>query len=246
MNHARHRFGRFRALPLAGTLWAVLWCGGLPLVRAQAPPPPMIEADLQVAATGIAGGHHTLWLRTGPGKPSVKISPNIRTFSPPVRYKGPARAGFFATEAAAQADPLTERPVASIVLQPGASMLVFVPDPESDTRTYRLYATRSTAFPYGAFNFVNFSKAAIFVQSGGEAKSVRINPNAHHVFKFGAGRKSVGIRVAAVAPGADPRLIRQTNFSTNPDWREMVIFFGQPGTDRVRMKHLVDVKPSDP
>ncbi|NNC88059.1 MAG: hypothetical protein HKN82_06305 [Akkermansiaceae bacterium] len=216
--------------------------GGLMAQRSS----PAITAELQVAATGIAGKHHTLWLRTGPGKAPVKVSPTLRTFSLPISYKGPARADFFETAQDAQADPPTVQPLASVPLQAGALLLVFVPDAESKTRAYRVHATRAGSFPHGSFNFINFSKSAIFVQSEGKAKDVRIDPDRNHVFKFGGAEQSVGIRVAAVAPGADHRLIRQTNFSTNPDWREMVLFFDQPGTNRVRMSHLVDVRVDDP
>jgi len=102
----------------------------------------------------------------------------------------------------------------------------------------------SSAFPYGSYNFVNFSDDAILVQGGDKTRPVRLDPGKTHVFTFNDDRRVVTLRIADTPDGQSPRLIRQTNFSITPDWREMVFFFNGPQSGRIRMRHLVDTMPA--
>ena len=54
--------------------------------------PGSIKAELRVAATGIAGDQHTLWLRAGPERDPLEVPLNVRTFSAPISYAHPAQA----------------------------------------------------------------------------------------------------------------------------------------------------------
>ena len=207
-----------------------------------APDPSAITAELRVAALDIAGAYHTLWLRTGPGRKPLEVSLNIRTFSNPIAYQGSARAQFFATPQAAEAADPAPPPLIDTTLQPGGTLLVFVPVNDKDT--YRIYPIRDQDFPYGSFNFANFSQAEILVQAGDKTEPVRLRPTTHHVFRFKGDKRIVTVRVAAQVPGSEPRLIRQTNFSAGPDWREVVFFFTAPDTGQITMRHLVDAKPA--
>lgn len=106
--------------------------------------------EIRVAAVDILPGHDTLWLRSGHGIAPVKVPLNIRTFSQPIRYKGPAKANFFrdGNEASLEKPPAA---LAAAVLGEKASLIVF--HPNADGSGYQPLVIADSAFPFGRANF---------------------------------------------------------------------------------------------
>jgi hypothetical protein len=229
----RPLFKRICVLPVA---FVCFFVGSL---RAQ-DAPLTISLEFKVAATGIAVSQHTLWLRTGPGKPALEIRLNTRSFSRPIQYRGAPEGLFFAKQADAEAIELIEAPIARVQLDAGSALLVFIPSSDSQ---YYVLPTRAEVFDFGSFNFANYSKSTVVVQIGEEADPMRLKTRESHVFNAGGkGQQSYSVKIAAQAPGGEARLIRQTKFMMAPNYREMVLFFDRPDTGRLRMHHLVDTR----
>jgi hypothetical protein len=228
-----------RFLNRRSLLTAALVCFFASTVFAQEAPL-TISLEMKVAATGIADGQHTLWLRTGPEKPAVEIRLNTRSFSRPIQYRGSPEGLFFATQAAAEAVELLESPIARVQLAAGNALLVFIPNSNGQ---YHVLPTRGDEFDYGSFNFANYSKSTVVVQLGTGTDPMRLKTRESHVFNAGGkGQQSYSVKIAAQSPGGTPRLIRQTKFMMAPNYREMVLFFDRPDTGRLRMHHLVDTR----
>ncbi len=196
--------------------------------------PGSIKAELRVAATGIAGSHHTLWLRTGPERDPLEVPLNIRTFSAPIAYEGLPQARFFATAAAARAAEPTEKPLLSTTLAAGSTLLVFVPADHG----YRALPVAGADFPFGSFRFANLTRAMVRAEVGKDA--VNLQPGESHSFRHAQDQPSLGVRLYAKTADKHARLLRQSNWSITLSQRELVLFFVNPDSGLIQTRHFVD------
>jgi hypothetical protein len=202
--------------------------------------PPNISAEIRFAATSIIEKKHTLWLRTGPEKNAVKVSLNTRSFTRPVNYKGPAIAQIYSDKDMAESAEPTVPPLLTIRLQTGASLAILLP--KEDGSPYRGYITRGNDFPYGSIQFYNFSKAEILIKNGSKEQQVQLHPGKNKILRIKTGQQSMDMLIAAKSPDKKPRIIRQTKFTTSPNWREMILIFDNPKTNRVSLRHFIDTQ----
>jgi hypothetical protein len=198
-----------------------------------------IKAEIRVAATAISGGRHQVWARTGNEGESLLLQLNTHSFSRPVIYQGPKRLDIYATpDAAVSAEA---EPLASLELSGGSWLLVFVP--EGKEGDYRIVNRKEDQFGYGSLNFVNLSSSRLLFSLGEKKEYKALLPDKNFICEPFSGEKSFSIKIAASGEGESPQMIRQTRFSSSPEWREMIVFFDHPSTKRVTMKHLIDTRP---
>lgn len=196
--------------------------------------PGSIRAELRVAATGIAGNHHTLWLRTGPERDPLEVPLNVRTFSAPIAYDGLPEAQFFANAAAARAAEPAEKPLLTTTLTAGSSLLVFVPGEGN----YRILPVAGSDFPFGSFRFANLTRAKVRAEVGKEAAN--LEPGESRSFRFSQDQPSLGVRLYSKSDDKGVRLLRQTNWSISLTQRELVLFFVNPDSGLVQTRHFID------
>lgn len=196
--------------------------------------------SIRVAALDIAEDHHTLWLRTGTGKEPVEIPLNTRIFSLPVDFKSPAAVAFYrsAIEATAEEPPT---PLATTVLKNKVSLIVFAPD--ADQKKYETFTIADGDFPIGSFRLVNFSRATVRAEFSG--KPTVLKPGAAKTVTIRDAQTATPVRILAVAEGTPARVIRQTSWSIIPTQRELVLFFPNPDSGLVRLRHFVDTLSDD-
>ncbi len=197
--------------------------------------------SIRAAALDIAEDHHTLWLRTGVGKDPVEISLNTRIFSPTIEFKGASTLTFYrnAIEASAKEPPA---PLATTVLKSDHSLIIF--SSVADQKRYESFTIADSDFPFGSFRLVNFSQATVRAEIAG--KPTVLNPNAAETITFPFAQNASPIRILAFGEGIPARVIRQTSWSIVPTQRELVIFFPNPETGLVRLRHFVDTKNEEP
>jgi hypothetical protein len=196
--------------------------------------PGSIKAELRVAATDIAGDHHTLWLRTGPDRDPLEVPLNVRTFSAPIVYEGLPQAEFFSTAAAARETTPSEKPLLTTILATGSTLLVFVPGEAS----YRILPVPGADFPYGSFRFANLTRALVRAEVGKEAAN--LEPGQSQSFRYAQDQRSLGVRLYSKTGDNGVRLLRQTNWSLSLSQRELVLFFVNPSSGLVQTRHFVD------
>lgn len=201
---------------------------------AAAETPGTIKVELRVAATGIAGDHHTLWLRTGPDRDPLEVRLNVRTFSEPLVYEGLPQVRFFASEAAARAAEPLEKPLLSTTLRMGSTLLVFVPAEGN----YRILSVAGADFPYGSFRFANLTRSMVRAEVGQDAANLA--PGESKSFRFTQDQPVLGVRLFSKTDEKGVRLLRQTNWSINLAQREFVLFFVNPDSGLVQTRHFVD------
>ncbi|HAC80883.1 MAG TPA: hypothetical protein DCG06_11355 [Deltaproteobacteria bacterium] len=194
--------------------------------------------QIRCAATGIVGGHHILWLRTGVGKKPVQVQLNTRVFSAPVKYKGVPVAQFFPTKAAAMAEK-PPKPIAEVKLTGRSVMIVF--QPRKDASGYEVSTTAEKNFPFGSFRVVNFSKDKVRMDMGDKK---RVIPPAKSItYRFLKGNKALPVSIIVrSAKTGKPRYVRRSNWSIAPTQRELVLLLPNPENGLVRAKHFVDSK----
>ncbi len=197
--------------------------------------------SIRVAALDIAEEHHTLWLRTGTGKQPVEIPLNTRIFSLPIDFKSPATLAFYrsAIEATAEEPPA---PLATTVLRNASSLIVF--SPAADQKKYEAFTIADADFPFGSFRLVNFSKATVRAEFSG--KPTLLKPGAAETITIRDAQIATPVRILALAEGTPARLIRQSSWSIIPTQRELVLFFPNPDSGLVRLRHFVDTKAEEP
>lgn len=193
--------------------------------------------SIRVAAVGLAGDHHTLWLRPGPGKEAVEVPLNTRTFSQPIQFKGRAKLAFHPSAAAAAAKK-PPAPLATTVLRAKSSLLVF--SPCKDNKGYEVFTVSEGDFPFGSFRFVNLSKARVRAELAGE--TTLLKPGRAETVAYRQARNAIPVRIHAATGTSKPRLIRQSSWSIVPTQRELVFFFPNPQNGLVRLRHFVDSK----
>lgn len=193
--------------------------------------------DIRVAAVDILPGHDTLWLRTGPGTKPVQVPLNIRTFSQPIRYKGPANAVFFRneTEASLEKPPAA---LASASLGEKASLIVF--SPRADGTDYQTMIIGDSRFPFGSFRFVNGSAIAALVEIDG--KRIPLRHGAVETLTFQETKNSLAVRIMTSHDGKPPRLIRQSSWSIDLSQRELIFLMPGSAPGLVALRHFVDSK----
>jgi hypothetical protein len=193
------------------------------------------ERTIRVAALRIAGEHHTLWLRIGPGKDPVEVPLNTHSFSQPITYKGPARAVFYdsADSASAKEPPA---PLAVATLSANTTLLVY--SPTSEGNTYNVYPIPEEDFPFGSFRLINFSTVPIRATLG--RKSATLKSGEAETFAYREPQDAIPIRFLAAVPDKEPRVIRQSTWSIIPSQRELVLFFPNPVNGLVTTRHFVD------
>jgi hypothetical protein len=196
--------------------------------------PGSIKAELRVAATDIAGNHHTLWLRTGPERDPLEVPLNVRTFSTPITYEGLPQAQFFANAASARAAEPTEKPLLSTTLVAGSTLLVFVPSDDN----YRALPISGSDFPFGSFRFANLTRAMVRAEVGKEA--VNLEPGESQSFRYSQDQPSIGVRLYSKTQDKGVRLLRQSNWSISLAQRELVLFFVNPVSGLIQARHFVD------
>ncbi len=196
--------------------------------------------SIRVAALEIADVQDTLWLRTGPGKKPVQVSLNTRIFSEPIHYKGPATLVFYQNEAGATAKE-PPSPLATTVLKDKSSLVVFSPRP--DNKTYQVFTISDGDFPFGSFRLVNFSSATVRAEFSG--RPTLLKPGAAETVVFRSEQNATPVRILALADGKSPRVVRQTSWSIIPTQRELVLFFPNPDSGLIRLRHFVDTKAED-
>jgi len=191
--------------------------------------------SIRVAALDIAEEHHTLWLRTGARKEPVEIPLNTRILSLPIDFKGPAALAFYrsAIEASAEEPPA---PLATTVLKNDASLIVF--SPVADHSKYETFAIADGDSPFGSFRLVNFSRTTVRAEFSG--KPTLLKPGAAKTITIHDARNATPVRIFALAEGTPPRIIRQTSWSIVSTQRELVLFFPNPDSSLVRLRHFVD------
>lgn len=227
--------GRLRALTIP-----------LLLLLISAATPPVVHAEsttrtIRVAALDIADSHDTLWLRTGAGEDPLRIPLNTRVFSQPIQFESPATVRFYSSAEAAAADE-PPAPVASVQLANPSSLLVLAP--RQDRAGYEAYAIADHDFPFGSFRLVNFSRAK--VQGEFSEQTVTLDPGGAETVDFRGSQNAITVRIHALAGEPPPRLIRQTSWSIIPTQRELVLFFPNPDTGLVRLRHFVDTHVNNP
>ncbi len=196
--------------------------------------------DIRVAALEIADVEDSLWLRTGPEKKPVHVFLNTRIFSQPIHYKGPATLFFYQneTDATAKEPP---SPLASTILKSKSSLVVFSPRP--DNKTYQAFTIADDDFPFGSFRLVNFSPALVRAEFSG--RLTLLKPGAAETIAIRTGQNAIPVRILSLVDGKEPRVIRQTSWSIVPSQRELVLFFPNPDTNLVRLRHFVDTKAEE-
>jgi hypothetical protein len=227
LHFARHWF------PILGIVAGFLFAAsGQSLAAVEVPG--SIKAELRVAATGIAGEHHTLWLRTGPERDPLEVPLNVRTFSAPIQYAGLPLAQFFATKDAARAAEPVEKPLLTTTLPQGSTLLVFVPGEGN----YRILPVAAADFPYGSFRFANLTRALVRAELGKEASNLA--PGESRTFSYTQDQPALGVRLYSKTAEKGARLLRQTNWSISMAQRELVLFYINPDSGLVQTRHLVD------
>lgn len=193
--------------------------------------------DIRVAAVDIMPGHDTLWLRTGAGIKPVPVPLNIRTFSQPIRYKGPAKMAFFRNESEASLD---EPPaaLASASLSEKASMIIF--SPRADGTGYQTMVISDSGFPFGSFRFVNGSGIAAQVEIDG--KKIPLKQGASETLTFRETKSSLAVRILTAKDGEPPRLIRQSAWSIDLSQRELIFLTPGSAPGLVALRHFIDSK----
>lgn len=197
--------------------------------------------SIRVAALDIAEDHHTLWLRTGTGKEPVEIPLNTRIFSLPIDFKSPATIAFYRSsiEATAEEPPA---PLATTTLRNASSLIVF--SPAADQKKYETFSIADADFPFGSFRLVNFSRATVRAEFSG--KPTLLKPGAAETITIRDAQNTTSVRILALAEGTPARLIRQTSWSIIPTQRELVLFFPNPDSGLVRLRHFVDTRGEEP
>lgn len=193
--------------------------------------------NIRVAAVDIIPGHDTLWLRTGPDAELVQVPLNIRSFSPPVRYNGPAKTVFHCgeTEASLQKPPA---PLATATLRETSSLIVF--SPRADGSGYQTLVIGDKGFPFGSFRFVNGSGIAVITEIDG--RKLALKHGATETFTFRETKNSVPVRIVTAADGAAPRLIRQSSWSIDMLQRELILLTPGSAPGLVTLRHFIDSK----
>ena len=193
--------------------------------------------DIRVAAVDIIPGHDTLWLRSGPGTEPLRVPLNIRTFSQPIRYKGPAKAAFHRdeTEAALEEPPAA---LATAILGEKASLIVF--SPLADGSGYQTLVVADSAFPFGSFRFVNGS--GIVAQAKIDAKKLLLKHGATETVTFREAKNSLSVRIMTATDGGPPRLIRQSSWSIDLSQRELIFLMPGAAPGLVTLRHFIDSK----
>jgi len=197
---------------------------------------------VRVAALDIAGGHDTLWLRTGAEKEAIKVQLNTRVFSEAIEFKGDSKIEFFTTaaEAAAEIPPL---PLATAHLMDPSSLLLFAP--KADEVGYRVFLIADERFPFGSFRFVNLSKSNVHVEL--DDKSSMLEPGTTRTVSFSNAKLNIPVRVRTLGQeSSEPRLVRQSSWSIVPTQRELVLIVPNEHHDSVRLRHFVDSMEEKP
>ena len=205
----------------------------LPLHAAEEP----TAWDIRVAAVDILPGHDTLWLRTGPGTKPVPVPLNIRTFSQPIRYKGPAKTAFFRNETEASLDK-PPAALASVSLSEKASLIIF--SPRADGTGYQTMVIGDSGFPFGAFRFVNGSGITALVELDG--RKILLKHGASETLGFRETKTSLAVRIMTAKNGEPPRLIRQSAWSIDLSQRELIFLMPGSGPGLVALRHFLDSK----
>jgi len=191
--------------------------------------------SIRVAALDIAGGHDTLWLRADSGGEPLRLPLNTRVFSRAIAYKGPPQISFYGSAAEATAEEAPE-PIASSLLRSRASLLVFAP--RADGMGYQVMVISDNEFPLGSFRLANLSSATVIAELAG--RSVSLGPGKAETFAYRQAENAIPVRLSAQTNGVLPRVIRQTSWSIVPTQRELVLFFPNPQSGLVRLRHFVD------
>jgi len=220
--------------------WIILASFSLGLVvnvLAASDSPSSRRIKIRVAATEIAGGHHTLWLRTGPGRDPIKIELNTSSFSKPIEAVIPTVCAFHssATNAAAEKEP---EPIASAVLKSKSVLLLFAPAKKRGE--YEVTVIQEGEFPFGSFLIANFSGTPVRAEIG--RKAVTLKHGAKQSFAYRKPQRELPVRLLVVRKGGKPRIVRQSSWSITPDRRELVILFKRPSNGLVRFLHFVDLQ----
>ena len=193
-----------------------------------------IEAEIRVAATGIAGSNSTVWMRGVPGGAPVRLDLNVRTFSEPLKYKGYPKAQFYASEAAARGTIPNEDPLASLVIHEGSSLLVFVPRDNG----YQVYSIAASDFPFGSFRFANLTNAAVRAEMGSEGATMK--PGESHTFSYSKDQAALRVKLFSQTAEKGVRFIRQSNWSLSLAQRELILFYTNPISGLIQTEHFVD------
>lgn len=230
----RHRIHKANTFRRSMVLWscAVLTC--VPSLHADEK---STTWDIRVAAVDILPGHDTLWLRTGPGTKPVSVPLNIRTFSQPIRYKGPANAVFFGNEAEASLDK-PPAALASASLSEKASLIVF--SPRADGTGYQTMVIGDSGFPFGSFRFVNGSAIAAQVEIDG--RKIPLKHGATETLTYQETKNSLAVRIMTAPAKEPPRLIRQSTWSIDLSQRELIFLMPGSAPGLVALRHFIDSK----
>ena len=193
--------------------------------------------DIRVAAVDILPGLDTVWLRTGPSTKPIPVPLNIRTFSQPIHYKGPAKADFFRDETEAS---LAEPPaaLASANLTQKGSLIIF--SPRADGTGYQTMVIGDSGFPFGSFRFVNGSGIAAQVEIDG--KKLSLKHLATETLTFQETKNSLDVRIMTANSGEPPRLIRQSAWSIDLAQRELIFLMPGSAPGLVALRHFIDTK----
>jgi len=193
--------------------------------------------EIRVAAIDIIPGHDTLWLRTGEGTKPVQVALNLRTFSQPLRYKGPAKAVFYRNEAEAKlAEP--PAPLASAALSDKASLIVFSPRP--DGTGYQTMVIGDSGFPFGSFRFVNLSGVMALAEIDG--KKIRLKQGAAETVIYREAKNSLPVRIMTATDDGGARLVRQSFWSIDQSQRELIFLTPGSAPGLITLHHFIDSK----
>ena len=193
--------------------------------------------DIRVAAVDIIPGCDTIWLRTGPGAKPVQVPLNIRTFSQPIRYTGPAGTVFFRNETEASLDK-PPAALASASLREKASLIIF--SPRADGTGYQTMVIGDSGFPFGSFRFVNGSAIAALVEIDG--RKIPLKHGATETLTYQETKNSLAVRIMTASAGEPPRLIRQSSWSIDLSQRELVFLMPGSAPGLVALRHFIDSK----
>lgn len=193
--------------------------------------------DIRVAAVDILPGHDTLWLRTGAGTKPVPVPLNIRTFSQPIRYKGPAQMAFYRNETEASLDK-PPAALASASLSEKASLIIF--SPRANGSDYQTMVIADSGFPFGSFRFVNGSGITALVEIDG--RKIHLKHGATETLTYQETKNSLAVRIMTAKDGEPPRLIRQSSWSIDLSQRELIFLMPGSAPGLVALRHFIDSK----
>lgn len=128
----------------------------------------------------------------------------------------------------------TTEPIAEIKM--GAStaevLLLFVPQKEK----YRILSLSYKDAPLGSYFIINRTEAPMMANIGGKKQKLANNKQ---VYFQANGKKSDAVVIRGIEKGK-PTTLRETEWALKPTQREIIIYYRDSRSGKIRWKHLMD------